>query len=472
MAHQTIADFRGGLDVRKGINAGTPGTFFIGTNVVLNDGGQIESRMAIVPWVDLPATSRGLAASGSKLYVFGPAGAPSVPSNMIYQALIHPGAFTLDRIVAWTMFAGLPYVLGAFSNGDVLHFYNGAVVAAWAPAGALYGQKATGCVTLGKKVYVIAGNTLHFCELDTPATFATGINGAGNIDMSTNSGGSESLTAIAVYIDRLAIFSSRNVQIWSVDADPAKNYMVQTLPTLGALSAMAAVSYGESDVFVLARQGVRSLRVREMSQTNLATTYDIGAPVDRLVRPATKAIGANVVTAAGVVDPLTTRFWVAIGGDTFVFSYFPSAQVSAWSMFDFGGTVDGFAVLDDRIYVRIGTGVFIYGGEDGATYDTSPYEVVLPFMDGKSPFTIKSIDGIDVGCEGRWDIEIGCNPEQPDTRAVVARVSGSTYESGRIPVGIQGNRASIRLSGSNAALNRLDSLVLHYTPYDDKDAGA
>jgi hypothetical protein len=471
MAHQTIADFRGGLDVRKGIRAGTPGTFFDGLNVHINSGGQIENRLALVPWAVVPANSYGLAASATKLYVFGPTASPALPSNMIYQAMTHPSAHALVRIRDADMFQGKPYVLAEFANGDVLHFYDGASVTAWAPAGTLYGQKAVACVTLGEKVYAIAGNTLHFCEVGDPTKWGTATNGAGNIDLSTNLGGSESLTGIAVYIDRLAVFSGTAAQIWSVDPDPDKNFLVQTIPNMGALAAMATIPYGESDVFVLTRSGVRSLRVREMSQTNLATTYDIGAPIDDLIRAAVRGM-ADVTRACAAVEPLWSRYLIALGQTVYAFSYFPASKVSAWSPYDFGGAVDAFAVLGNQLYVRIGAGVYLLGGENGATYDTSPYEAVLPFMDGQSPYTIKALDGIDVGCQGRWDIDAGANPKRPDERVNIANIQDSTWGDGRIPVGINGTHVGLRFHGRSPQKAVLESVVLHYTPFDDKDNGA
>lgn len=470
MAHQTIADFRGGLDVRRGIRAGTPGTFFSGVNIHLNSGGQIENRLDLVRWAAVPDTF-GLAANATKLYVFGPTESPALPSNMVYQAIVHPSAHALTKIRDVDMFQGKPYVLAEFANGDVLHFYDGTAVAAWAPAGTLYGQKATACVTLGAKVYAIASNTLHFCELDDPTAWGSGASGAGNIDLSTHLGGSEALSGIAVYIDKLAVFSGSAVQIWAVDPDPAKNYLAQTLPNLGALAAGATIPYGESDVFVLTRSGVRSLRVREMSQTNLATTYDIGSPIDDLIRAAVADMD-DVTAARAVVEPLWSRYLLALGSKVYVFSYFPASKVSAWSPYDFGGEVEAFAALGNQLYIRVGGVVYLLGGEDGTTYGSAPYEVVLPFMDGNSPYTVKALNGIDVGCQGNWFIEAGANPKREDVREPIANISESTWGDGILPVGINGTHIGLRFYGSGPGKAVLESVVLHYTPMNDKDNGA
>lgn len=471
MAHQTIADFRGGMDTRKSIVSGDPGTLYLGRNVHVTPGGQVESRLGLIGWADLP-TTKGLAPSASTLYTFGHGASPAMPPRMAYQQLTHPSAHAMVRVVASCMFAGLPYVLAEYANGDVLHFYNGASVAAWAPAGALYGKRATGCVTLGKKVHVIEGNTLHFSELDDPTKFNTGTNGAGNIDLSTHLGGSESLSAIAVYIDRLAVMSANTTQIWAVDPDPSKYALIQTLPNIGALSHGGVVSFGDSDVFLLARSGIRSLRTRDMSQANLASRYDIGAPIDSDVLAALVAAGDGGAGAQSVVEPLHGRYMLAIGQSVFVFSFFPAGKVSAWTVYDFGQPVTEAAAMGDDLFLRVGSVVCILGGPTHDYYDSSTYEVVLPMMDGKSPHTIKALGGIDVGCEGRWDIEIGANVRYPSTREIVARIDGPTWGDGRIPAGMNGTHFGLRLSGSTPARAVLERVVLHFAPYDDKDNGA
>jgi hypothetical protein len=98
--------------------------------------------------------------------------------------------------------------------------------------------------------------------------------------------------------------------------------------------------------------------------------------------------------------------------------------------------------------------------------------VVLPFMDGQSPYTIKALDGIDVGCQGRWDIDAGANPKRPDERVNIANIQDSTWGDGRIPVGINGTHVGLRFHGRSPQKAVLESVVLHYTPFDDKDNGA
>lgn len=475
MAHQIIGDFRAGQDRRKSILTSPPGTLYTGTNIHLTSGGEIESRMAFVPYIGLPAVARGLASNASTLYTFGPTVTyPYLPAGMVYQAIDHPTpGRTLVRIVGHTMFEGKPYVLALYDDGSVIHYYNGTVVPAWAPGGGLEAYRATGCVTLGRKVFVVAGPSLHGCELDSPLVWNTGTNGAFTRDLSTHLEGSVNLSGIAVYIDKLAIFAPKSTQIWFADPDPAKDYIVQTLPNLGTIAGGSITSYGDSDVFLLARTGIRSLRARELSAANLATSYDIGAPVDPDVKPLVRALGPDAVArSVAIVDPVDGRYLLALGSRVFVFSFFPAGQVSAWTEYDLGAAVDAWATVDDRLFAMSGNQVFLYGGADGATYDASPYEAAPPYLDGKAPATIKAINGIDIGCDGDWTVEAGMNPDRPDSREVVAHITRSTFGLGRHVVNGEGTHIGLRLYGSAARRARLSTIIVHFTPYDDKDSGA
>ena len=48
----------------------------------------------------------------------------------------------------------------------------------------------------------------------------------------------------------------------------------------------------------------------------------------------------DVQNAIGVIEPRDGRFWLAIGDTIFVFSYFPAAKVSAWTIYKPGFKVE------------------------------------------------------------------------------------------------------------------------------------
>lgn len=469
MAHVAIQDFRGGLDRRKSILTGEPGTLYVGKNVHVTRGGEIEQRKAFAPFVELPDATKGLTSNNASLFTFGPAAAATVlPAPLIYISIDHPDVQPkLLRIVDSTNFRGLPYVLAAYDDGSVMHFYNGTIVPAFAPGGSLETFKATGCVTLGSKVYITANSSLIFCENDAPLVFGTNINGSGAIDMSTKYSGSETLTAVNIYISKLAIYSNSTVQIWIMDPDPLKNSQLQVMPNLGTLASGSIVPYGDSDNFVLAQTGIRSLRARDLSNT--AGIYDIGTPIDDLVNPLVKSLDADTVARSqGVLEPVDGRFLLSIGSSVFVFSYFSTAKISAWSEYILPGPVNAWGVVGRRLYARIGNTVTLYGGASEDEYDASPYELVLPMVDAKAPGTEKDFHAVDVAATGNWDLEVGMNAGQPNVRELIARIFQPTFGMQQYPAVGKGTHFGIRLSGSSVGPNTLSSVIVHHAPFDDR----
>jgi hypothetical protein len=468
MAYDVISDFRAGLDRRRSILTSPPGTLWTGTNVHITRGGEIEKRMAFVPVLTVPSNSFGLASNNINLYIFGPGPAPSVPSPFIYQVLTHPTGLAMTGVVATTMFRGLPYVLASFADRSVQHFYNGTIVAAWAPGGTYAANPpARAVATIGSKVYAVSGNSLYFCEGLTPANWGTNVNGAGNIDMTTNSSGPDMLTGLSVYLDRLVVLSSRTAQVWVVDPDPSKYYQTQVMPNLGTVAGNSIVRYGDTDNFMLAQTGIRSLRARDIS--NVAGSYDIGTPIDTIVNPLVGALdAATIAAAAGVLEPIDGRYLLALGTTILVFSYFPTGQISAWTEYTVPGQITAWGVIARKLYARSGNSILLYGGADGATYDTSLADVVLPYLDAKSPSTYKQFTGFDAALTGRWDVEVGMDPSPPYVREMVARLDHETFGMGRIDAVGRGTHFGVRLTSRSPAAAGISNIVLHYEAYDDK----
>ncbi len=83
MAYVHVIDFRGGLDRRKSIVTLQAGALWVGDNVVLTRGNEIEKRRAFAATVTLPAGTVGLATTAVNVYVFGSGVAPAMPGGVI-----------------------------------------------------------------------------------------------------------------------------------------------------------------------------------------------------------------------------------------------------------------------------------------------------------------------------------------------------------------------------------------------------
>ncbi len=132
MPYAEVVDFRGGLDRRRPAAVGEPGRLYIGKNVHLTRGGDIESVKKFVPVYSLPAGTFGVHALKGKLYVFGSAAAPSgLPGAVRYQRLQHPSGAAMIALLSVENFNGKIYAIARYDDWSVYHFYDGARITDW-----------------------------------------------------------------------------------------------------------------------------------------------------------------------------------------------------------------------------------------------------------------------------------------------------------------------------------------------------
>ncbi len=119
------------MDRRRKRVAGTPGTLWLGKNVHITRGGDIERRKKFVAEYDVEGTF-GLASIRSQPYVFGSADlASSMPIGVQYQRLQAPSTPAMTRVLAVKAFAGKFYVIAEYADGNIYHFYDGTRVTDW-----------------------------------------------------------------------------------------------------------------------------------------------------------------------------------------------------------------------------------------------------------------------------------------------------------------------------------------------------
>lgn len=200
------------------------------------------------------------------------------------------------------------------------------------------------CYTFNNRIFTLAGSQLNFCAIGLPTTW-NDPNAAGNgyVVMNNYYSSPATLQAIAPYQGKLMFACRDYCQIWNIDPDPANFAAVQTLPNIGTIAPDSVKAVGDMDVYMLYDSGVRSIRVRDAS--NNAIIADIGTPVDSLIQSVLVTLtDAQKAAACGVVDPSANRYWLyiptaadnpsaGITGSIYVFSYFTSSQVAAWSTY-------------------------------------------------------------------------------------------------------------------------------------------
>lgn len=280
-------------------------------------------------------------------------------------------------------------------------------------AGNITGLTPSFCYTFNNKVYLLAGGVAYFGEEGSGVSF-NDPNGIGNgfITMSNWYATVEPLTAAGAYQGKLAFVSRRTTQIWQTDPDPANYAQTQVLPNIGTIAPETVQPVGDMDLYMCADNGFRSVRVRDAS--NNAIIADIGVPIDQIVQPLLASLtDAQKAAACGVVDPSSNRYWCYIpepdgsAGKIYVYSYFPSSQIAAWSTYSPTYEVDVPPDIDDHTWspLEVGTSYvwtpgpntasFAYGpigpiffskGQGGVFTGTIPAQAIRNRIDINQPF--------------------------------------------------------------------------------------
>jgi hypothetical protein len=341
---------------------------------------------------------------------------------------------------------------------------------------------------LRDKLYVDLYRQVAASAVGNPGDMAG--TGSGIFDTRTQSYPIGLIVGFGEYFGQLVVIGTRGAQFWSVDPDFAKNQYDRTIP-LSALAPRAIIGYGDGDVAYLGRDGVRSLRARDSS--NIAAVADFGSPIDRLIRGELAEGGVFTETTNGTarrsdlyyhlpimqIHPSTGALWLFLKDKIWVYTNYPAAGVRAWSQFDLptpdpanvsarAGTLksrwaaDACQFVDDIAFRNFADETYIYGGLDGAAYDSSMCEVVTPHMDMGKPGAEKDLAGVDLSCLGTWTIQVSLDPTNV-VWETIATVTNSTFRlTGILPIDLKASHIALRLTSTSASLARIGQIVLYY----------
>jgi len=305
---------------------------------------------------------------------------------------------------------------GTFDPGDEFSFTIDDNVYGASP---VTGENATTILTHKNKMYAGAGTNLLFSVVANAAlwrdnTVGSETNtGAGVIDMAAQSANDEDITGLGQYQGSLAIFSRNSTQIWSMDPNPGANVQLQVLDNTGTRSPRTIKSFGDLDLFYLSDSGYRSMRARDSS--NAASVTDVGTPIDDIVLARMLTLtDAQIERADAVIEPRDGRYMSALDDTEYVFSFFSTSKISAWSTYKPGFVISDYAVLNGRVYARSGDSIYLLGGDDNDQYTEQEVIVEMPYLDARTIGTWKKWTGLDVILTGTWDVYINTNPNRPD----------------------------------------------------------
>ncbi len=322
-------------------------------------------------------------------------------------------------------------------------------------------------LTLDTKMYIAVGSLLRFSKINDPTLYDENVStniGAGFINISNHYSGSDSLTALAICGSDLAIFARRAIQLWDVHADDADNTPQQKINETGTRSPRSVISYNDSTTLYLADSGFRTLKPR--TSTSEAVTNDIGRPIDAIVIAQLAIMTeARIKAVPAIVEPISGRYWCACDDVIFVYSSYPASgqgNISAWSTYEPGFVIDHMVPADGKVYVRSEDTIYLYGGSDNETYDSSRVTIQLPFMDAKKPADFKEMAGINFDSEGTWDVSLLVDPSDLTQRVELGEIIGFTYiDATTDALGDTTHFAPRLISDDNGRVS-LSNIAVHY----------
>ena len=441
----SITDFRKGLDTRRSPLAAPSGTLRILENAVINQGGEIEKRLAFVQATTLPAPYDFVFGHGDSLHAFGVGSAPAIPAGtlavpIVGHALANPGeAVQLLDVEAYN---DKFQVIGQGAARTYV-WYDGVLVQQdGANASGTYSR------TYKTKMYRTDQGNLYFSGTGDPATTdpaSTAHPGAGFINMQINDPEGESVNGMEVFYDKMAVFARLTTQMWALDPDPANDQLNQVL-RIGTPAPYTIMQFGTGDILFLSDSGVRSLK--SLTINLAASVSDVGSAIDLLVIPVMRALSVSALHngAQATVQPIQGRYWMYLDGTIYVLSYFPAGDITAWSTFKPGFVVNNFAVVQNRVFVLdTSRHVWAYGGPTLDVYDSSKVTVRTPHHAAEEPTTNKRLKSFDVICTGAWSVSLGMIPNNTDLFELSANISGTTLGLQSIPFAGYGTHVGVHM---------------------------
>lgn len=332
--------------------------------------------------------------------------------------------------------------------------------------------------TYKNKMYALSGPSVYYSAIGSPPNFETGT-GSGFDNLSTNSSGSETLTAIANYFENMALFSRNNVQVWFMSDNPDENSQVQVLNNTGTIAPGSVVEFGDNDVFYLSESGIRSLRARDT--TNAAFVNDVGIAIDPLIQKELLENNVKAEKAQGILEPRQGRYLLPIGETVYAFSFFPSSKISAWSTYRPGFEIVGIDSIGQTIVCRSENALYKIGSTTQRVYDAKKTKIITPFLSGDDPSVINQFVGLDMACEGTWDIYCSLDPlrvnedgtPDEDYFEKIGTVVNTTYaetggENGHVPMDQMSSHISLMFISKGSGRARIGNVAVHIAPGGEK----
>jgi len=303
---------------------------------------------------------------------------------------------------------------------------------------------------MSSKIWAPDGDVVRFSATSMPRDWTTAED-AGFLSTGLQQTGALEALALGQQDRDLVVYFQDSAQIWVPDPDPALHVFKKPINGVGTRYPRS-VNNVSGDSYFLSDFGFRSISMR--GATDNLTDVDVGSPIDARVKG---------------IDPVSTyyagggQYWCAIGSSIFAYTFSRTMKISAWSEYTLGVSVDDFATLGGKLYIRSGDDV--YQVDDAVfTDDGTSYEMVMemPYLDFKLPGVMKQIVGVDAVIQGDADLQLRWDPRDPDLITDKIPLAGDTRPGSMTPVEVMATAvAPVITSTSNQAV-QIDSLTFYY----------
>lgn len=319
--------------------------------------------------------------------------------------------------------------------------------------------------THDNKMYSPAGKLLNYSSIDGPTYWNTDEDGAGFVDLSRATSGAETLLAVEAFLEEMAVFARKCVQVFHVEADDLNNKRIQTFRDVGTSSIRAQAAFRETDVFFMdTYRGVLAI-VPSATQNQFAKITEVGLPIQKFLKAYQATLTDAVIERAlAFVEPGAARFWLVLGERVFVYSWHPVEGIEGWTYFEPGFQIEDYAIAGGRLYVRAGNVIYLYGGDDDDEYPESGVgEITFTAFRANAPERVKKFNGLDIGAEGTWESRLYASSRDTVGRVVATSV-GETFEDGDVGLFEMGANPILKMTRRSDGYARVCQLIVNYTP--------
>jgi hypothetical protein len=448
------------------------GSLRVATNIDLLIGGNLKRRDALVKLCDVSSNTVGLYASDGILRTVCPGGQSlqdTRPTEIWYDPIGDGAAVTLGSLsklhamevmAASTGGKGYPYVVIETTAGRFEHHWlnsDPATAAAAVNTKVVLPFDPGKCLVKSKgKLFADEPSTglLRFSAATTNPKDWTKARDAGFLAVRAQSAGSRDIVSLSYYRSYVSVVFQDSIQLWQMDADPARHEFITSLNGPGTETARLTQNV-LGDMFYFSRGGFRSLSRSSVNSDDLAE--DIGARI----ASETKAIDTTAVTPVALWSESRSQYIAALGTTVYVMTYSPSTQTTGWTKWTLPVAPEHIVENAGKLYIRAANTVYVF--EPNTVNDTAGtinYDVYTAYQHLGYPGAKKRWAAVDLVQTGTCALNVAIDPA--DTAEMIfpvgLNITDTTFSGGKIAIDKVSDTLALRFTGSG--IWRLDSAIL------------